>query len=202
MSFTIFSFYTISTPYSREIQNLQKDCKNLSIPFMKVGTQPTGKWVENTMLKPSLILKAMDKCKTEVLVWVDADARIKSYPTFFDELEKEKIDFSVFQMGSQSRITSGTIFMRVCPKIRTLLEAWAWMCKTSKERLGDQHELRKVIKRGAYKQIGLKYKALPYSYCFIFDDSLRNLSPSISPLEGDPVILHTQASRRYKGKML
>jgi len=42
---------------------------------------------------------------------------------------------------------------------------------------------------------------LPYSYCYVFDDSLRNLAPEIPPLEGDAVIVHTQASRKNKGRV-
>ena len=204
MSFEVFTFYTTNTPYEAEAELLQQDCKRLNIPFRKAATTSTGRWVENTMLKPSIILSELLRAKDEFdcIVWVDADARINSYPQVFADYDKEGIDFSVFQMGSRSRITSGTIFMRNNSSVQNFLRDWCTECYMSEERLGDQHSLRSLIRKKGYERYNINYKALPYSYCYIFDDSLRLLSPEIPPLKSDPVIVHTQASRKYRNKKL
>jgi len=202
VSFRIFTYYTENTPYEQEADNLQRDCERLKIAFEKFAVPSTGEWVENTMIKPTQISVALDCFSSSNIVWIDADARIKSYPHIFDEYENDGIDFSVFQMGSQKRVTSGTIFMRNVPKVREFIHDWRLECRQCMDRIGDQHCLRKLIKREGYKKYDIKYRSLPYSYCYIFDDSLRRLAPNIPPLEGEPVVVHTQASRKYRNKKL
>jgi len=202
MSFCIFTYYTKNTPYVQEAKKLQKDCKKLGVPFVKASVNPQGSWVENTMIKPKVILKALQTTKYDCLVWIDADGRLKSYPSLFDKFDKNGVNFGVFQMGSKSRITSGTIFMRNNNRVRAFVQDWEELCRISHERLGDQHCLRALIDMNGYKIYKIKYKPLPYSYCYIYDDSLRQLAPKIPKLEGEPVILHTQASRKYRGRKL
>jgi hypothetical protein len=152
------------------------------------------------MVKPKIILQDWEELSYfyNNLIWIDADARLNSYPKYFSELSLEEIDFSVFQMGSIARVTSGTIFIKLSPKMKSFVSEWEIACRNSKERKGDQHCLRKLIEGGTYKRLGIKYKSLPYSYCFIFDDTLRKLEPSIPQLKEDPVITHEQASRNRK----
>jgi len=199
MNFRLLSYYTQNTLYEEEIQKLRNDCKQLSVPLTITSTMSVGSWVENTMRKPYMILRAWDEIPTKAIVWVDADARIKKYPSYFDELYLDNIDFSVFQMGSQSRITSGTIYMKKSPHVKKFIERWWELCQIDKERLGDQHTLRKLIKNEGYAKYNIKYRPLPYEYCYIYDDSLRKLAPNINPiLNEDVVVLHTQASRKVK----
>jgi len=202
MSFSIFTFYTKNTPYEEEAKRLTKDCMKIGVPITVLKVSSTGSWVENTMLKPKMILKALERTDYDCLVWVDADARMQLYPYFFEKLDRDGTDFSVFQMGSKSRVTSGTIFMRNNDKVKEFVSQWMHVAEKSKERLGDQHALRHLIKKCGYKKFNIKYKPLPYTYCYIFDDSLRHLAPNIKPLNGPAVILHTQASRKYRNKKL
>jgi hypothetical protein len=199
-NFIIFSSYTIGTSYEKIIKNLESDCNKLKIPFISTSYNSTGSWVKNTMLKPTLILRDWSFLSKvyESLVWVDADARIKSYPDVFDKFIQEDIDFSVFQMGSISRVTSGTIFMRLTDKVKKFVMLWQRLCDIQKTPIGDQKELRELISKGFYSTLNIKYKALPYSYCYIFDDTLKRLEPKIPSLVGEPVILHMQESRNQK----
>ena len=199
MSFNIFTYYTKNTPYKEEALSLKKDCKQFGVPFSCAVVKSQGKWVENTMIKPKIILKGLSSSKHDCMIWIDADARLKSYPSLFDKLDQLGVDFAVFQMGSKSRITSGTIFMRNNKRVKAFIKDWMLLCKNTTIRLGDQHCLRDLINMGGYNTHKIVYKPLPYSYCFIFDDSLRQLAPHIPPLQGNPVVVHTQASRRYRG---
>lgn len=201
MSFSILTYYTKNTPYEEEAKRLKEDCKHFNIPINILKPKSCGSWVENTMIKPKMILTMMKKLKEDCLIWLDADARIRIYPHFFRKLDQEGYDFSVFQMGKKSRITSGTIFLRNNKKVQSFVKRWKDICETTKDRRGDQHCLRELIKRESYKKYNIKYISLPYSYCYIFDDSLRTLAPSIKPLDEDPVIVHTQASRKYRKLM-
>lgn len=196
-NFLIFSAYTKDTNYENIIINLKNDCARLQIPFISLEYASTGSWVENTMLKPKNILDIWDTASKQFkyIIWIDADARVLSYPKYFSTLIEEDIDFSVFQMGSISRVTSGTIFIKLSDKMREFVEAWLKICQTSKERRGDQHSLRQLIASDIYQIKKIKYTSLPYSYCYVFDDTLRKLEPTIAPLTGEPVIRHEQASR-------
>lgn len=198
--FVIVSAYTKKTNYENIIKNLEQDCKKFEVPFHKIGYESTGSWVENTMLKPKIILQDWDELSYfyKNLIWIDADARLTKYPKYFSELESEGRDFSIFQMGSFHRVTSGTIFIRLNEKMKSFVSQWENKCKTTTERKGDQHSLRQIIADGIYSTLMVNYKPLPYSYCYVFDDSLRKLSPSIPKLEGEPIVLHTQASRNRK----
>lgn len=198
--FIIVSAYTKETPYELIIKNLEDDCKKINLPFDFLAYASTGSWVENTMLKPKLIIELLEKNKSKFknIVWVDADARIMSEPKYFMQLSKEQIDFSVFQMGSMSRVTSGTIFIKNKENVIKFITEWKTRCSTDLERRGDQHILRKLIKDNGYQKYKIIFKSLPYSYCYVFDDSLRKLAPNIKSIEGLPVIKHMQASRKNK----
>jgi len=198
--FVVVSAFTKKTNYESIIKNLESDCKNLKIPYYFMGYESTGEWVENTMLKPSLILSAWGELKKSYknLIWIDADARINSYPKYFSRLTEEERDFSVFQMGSLSRVTSGTIFIRISDKMESFVKEWNKLCQEAKNRKGDQQCLRDLIASGIYDYLKINYISLPYSYCYIFDDTLRKLEPKIEPLEEPSVICHMQASRDRK----
>lgn len=198
--FVIVSAYTKDTNYAKIIKNLESDCLKLKIPYHFIEYNSVGVWVENTMLKPKIILSDWEELKYfyKNLIWIDADARINSYPKYFSELNDQQKDFSVFQMGSISRVTSGTIFIRLNDKMKEFVESWRDICQTTKQRLGDQQCLRELISKGIYQKLNINYKSLPYSYCYIFDDTLRKLEPKIEPLTGIPVVCHMQASRDRK----
>lgn len=201
MNFCIFSFYTKDTPYEDEIQILESSCRNLKVPFFKRSIGSSGKWVNNTMYKPQLILEFMEQTKYESIVWIDADGILKSYPQLFLQYLSDKVDLSVFRMGSQSRVTSGTIYLSNNDRVKSFVDIWKTFCEKTTKPLGDQDCLRRILKKGYDKKFELKREDLPYSYCYVFDDSLRTIAPNIDPLDTSPVIIHNQASRRFKGKV-
>lgn len=195
--FVVVSAYTKNTNYENIIKNLKQDCLNLNIPNYFIGYGSTGSWVENTMLKPQLLLSVWKELSLfyKNLIWIDADARIMLPPKYFSELSNDNIDFSVFQMGSISRVTSGTIFIKMTEAMRIFINEWKNLCEVTDDRKGDQQCLRNLISCGMYDKLNIKYKPLPYAYCYIFDDVLRKLEPNIPPLTESPVVVHMQASR-------
>lgn len=198
MNFCVFSFYTKDTPYEDEIRILEASCKNLKVPFAKRSIGTSGKWVNNTMFKPQLILEFMEQTKYEAVIWIDADGVVKQYPQLFLQYLSDKVDFSVFRMGSRSRVTSGTIYLANNDRVKSFVSKWQEFCEKTKQPLGDQDCLRRIIKKGYVSEFELHREDLPYSYCYVFDDSLRMMSNEIPPLETSPVIIHNQASRRFK----
>jgi hypothetical protein len=197
--FIIVSAFTKKTNYENIIKNLEKDCLFLKVPHILLGYDTTGKWVENTMLKPFLLLGVLEKIKDyKNLIWIDADARLLSYPTYFGELDRTNVDLALFQMGSRTRVASGTIFIKNNNNMKIFLEKWWALCKNDKVRSGDQKCLRDLLKTKVCNELKIKYSNMPYSYCYIYDDTLRKLEPSIPKLNDTPVICHMQASRDKK----
>ena len=88
-SFIVIAFYTKQTPYEQEILGLDKTCKEMGIHCHTKGYRNRGKWVRNAAIKPRFILEMMAKHPGRNLVYLDADARVRKYPGFFEDLDAD-----------------------------------------------------------------------------------------------------------------
>jgi hypothetical protein len=196
MNYTVFSTYTPKSIYEKDAHTLKLSCKKFNVPCVILPQKDTKIWVENTMMKPSNILSFMEHTDVEAVWWLDADAELLNHPQFFWCVLEEK-DFAVFSMGSRSRVCSGTLGFKNTPKVRDFVTEWAEECEKCKDRIGDQHCLRKLIKNGGYERHKICRSSLPYSYCYVFDGSLEKLQPKLKKPE-KIVVLHKQSSRKAK----
>jgi hypothetical protein len=194
MSYVVFSTYTPNSIYERNAHTLKLSCKKFGVPYQILPQKDTKIWVENTMMKPSNILSFMEHTDADHIWWVDADAELRDYPQYFSSALEDK-DFAVFKMGGRSRVCSGTLGFRNCSKVKSFLEDWITQCKVCKDRIGDQHCLRKLIKSGGYERYKIRTFSLPYSYCYVFDGSLEKLQPKLKKPKRI-VVLHKQSSRK------
>lgn len=172
------AYYT--DKYTLEAENLKKSLDMFDVGYSIMGVPDQGNWQNNTLFK-STFVKRMLKQK---IVYIDADARLKRYPSLFDTLD---YDFAYWQceQNGQKFLASGTLFFT--PSSITLVELWESLCMDEKLSEGEANDQQLLGK--ALGMIKLNTKILPIEYCQIFDWHFQS---------DEPVIVHNQASRRYK----
>lgn len=183
MNYVIVSCYTENTPYEKEVQNLIKSLDLLGLESHIQPFSSLGSWEKNCQHKARYILEIMNQFDQNI-VWVDADAVIIKEPVLFNKLQA---DIAYYYLEHRKEVLSGTLFLRNNKKVRKLLEHWIKLNDTNM--LWDQKNLERALESTAT----LKKEILPESYCKIFDSKHQKL--------GDPVIVHYQASRRFKRKI-
>jgi hypothetical protein len=183
--FLIVSFYTKDTPYEKEYETLMASLEKFNLPCYIEAIESKGSWVANCSYK-STFCKEMLAIHKKPIVWVDCDAEILQYPSLFLSMQDFDIGCHYFTRKSgKVELLSGTLFFNYTDASRELINRWEDACKNSPARL-DQKTLEDTIK--SYETI--KIFDLPQSYVNIFDDGRVSLE--------DTVILHRQASRRFK----
>ncbi len=185
------SFYTRNTGYEDEVGNLIESLEKFNLNHYVEAIDSLGSWQKNCMYKPVFIKKMLDKYPEEdKIVWIDADAIVKKDPVLFKDIE-EDIAFHYCRSHWQKypELLTGTMMFRNNDKIRSLLDMWIESCNKNSN-IWEQKALQRVINNA-----GISIYDLPSSYTKIRDldeDGEKDI---------DPVILHTQANRRYKDKI-
>lgn len=190
----MISFYTLGTPYEKEVERLVNSCNEFSIRREIEGLSSQGSWEKNCAMKPAFILEKLRQWKQPVL-WVDADA---AFLQPFDSQEFEGCTFSVrvnefLPKHHESYVISNTIFANYDPVVIDLLEDWSKECQEAlvqKEKTlecWDQAVLRDVLERKK-----LSFTPMPLKFSTIFDLDKLFIS------QKEIVIEHYQASRRLK----
>jgi hypothetical protein len=184
---------------------LESDNTNLKqYPFKSYERFNKGSWVHNCTMKADVILEAIRDFKSGV-VWTDADARFRSYPKLFEQLDN--YDFGCYwipNVWNQSRnshlkpwgndrgneaLAGGTLFFNNTDIAIELIHEWKKESEENPTRW-EQQSLQKVWDR--FDKKGLKTFNFPQSYCKVFDCKWFEKEEPI-------VIEHMQASRRLKG---
>lgn len=178
MSFVVVCFYTYDTPYAQEAAKLLQSCEQFDIPAFSYGYQSRGTWVKNAGMKPGFLLRMLQRHAGHDIVYLDADARVRSYPELFDNFSGE---VGVHYRNGKE-LLSGTLYLKNVPAVHKLVKTWM-TTQAAREEEWDQRVLQDVI-----KDSGVLIQELPASYCQIFD---------LMKQHGDPVIEHLQASRRF-----
>ncbi len=182
------AYYTVQTPYEEEIKHLQSSLEEFGLPHDIQGVPNRGSWQKNTQYKALFVQNMLSKYPDKAVVYVDADAVIRSYPALFDELN---CDIAVHHYDNKKRgfkeLLSGTVYFGATPKARELVESWVQVNKEFPDQW-DQKNLAIAIERAK----NLNVAELPASYCLIFD---------LMKDQGPAVIEHFQASRRFKGQI-
>lgn len=179
--FKVIGFYTKGTPYEEEVKGLIGDCESLGIPHHFKGIESLGSWVRNCAQKPKIILEMLSRFPEEDLVYLDVDARIRSYPRLFQSIPRDTTIGVHFRETKE--LLSGTIYLRNSPECQRLVQLWLVEQITNPNEW-DQKTLQHVLEREKFR-----IHQLPPTYCQIFD-TMKGPEP--------PVIEHFQASRRFK----
>lgn len=192
-------YYTIDTPYETVItENLYPSLLNWNLKHDIAGIKDLGNWGANTSFKPEFIKDMLIKHK-EPIVFLDADAKIHKNPVLFNEIP-EKFDMAVHFLnwflqwrghtGEKRELLSGTMMMRNNDKIMNLLDLYIKECQDNPNQW-EQRILQDLLAQ--HKEIKIYH--LPASYCTVV-----NHKNEIPTYVGDPVIVHYQASRKYKDR--
>lgn len=184
--FVVVSFYTENTPYETEVRRLIDSLKVFKVPFYMEPVKNLGSWVKNCNYKSEFCKKMLQTYNMSI-VWLDCDAEVLKYPSLFNELDDYDMAVATsHKLSNPTEILSGTLFFNNTPGAITLLDKWIEECKLNPVKW-DQKNLQKVLGDCANQ---IKVFDLPPGYAKIFDNSRIP--------EEDAVIVHWQASRKYK----
>ncbi len=188
--FTVVTYYT--SDYKGDAARLAVSLADLDIPkyFDRIATR--GSWQANIAYKPEFLWYMRRKLKGPI-VWIDADAIVRSYPHEFDDLaDIKKISPNPFDLAVHYRrgkeLLSGTIWINDTHGAREIIRNW-WEAQGMTPDVWDQKTLAAVIRD--FGQDARIYD-LPAAYTFIFD-LMKTESPDV-----EPVIEHFQASRKAR----
>ena len=177
-NFIVASYYTIDTPYEREVQRLATSLIHHKLEFDIQGYKSKGSWIANVGLKPIFIFDMLLKHNKDVL-FLDADAVVQQSLSLFRDFDA---DIGVHYKDGRE-LLSGTIFVKNSSKAKKVIEDWCVEQRQNPD-TWDQKNLARVLLRS-----DVDVYNLPESYTHIFD------------LPGEAVIQHNQASRRFKRRV-
>jgi len=176
-------FYTTGNGYEAEAMELGHTLDRYQLPSDLVAVPPFQDWVAACAYKPKFLRHMRAKHGPDrPLVWLDADARVRQYPSLFPEMPTD-VDFAAHWKDG-TELLSGTLYFGATRGADRLLNEWAQACH-ERPREWDQHVLQNLVDG----RTDLKVEKLPPSYTQIFD---------VMASAGEPVIEHMQASRRLR----
>lgn len=199
--YVVVSFYTVGTSYATEIEGLWETLEELGIPYHFVPCKAMGTWRENLNHKSRCILEAFDMFPGKDIVFLDADAKVRSMPVLFDELSTHhRYDLSAHfyhyqpRSGHHDELLSGTIWIKNDHTGRALVQRWhdiALAKPLTRHQMCLKHAIQEFEDEGFPVQINRH----PFEYTCIFD------YPGVKRGEVTPIIEHFQASRRFRDEV-
>lgn len=192
------SYYT-SGDYEKVInENLLPTLDRFDLNYEIINAPDLGSWHLNTDLKPTIIKNALEQFEHDI-IFVDADAEIVQYPGLFEGIPEEYdiavhyLDWGKFWRNTPNshgyELLTGTMMMRYNDKVLNLLDKYIKECEKDATTV-EQKILQRLLEQD---KTGLKVFDLPVEYCTIIKQN-----GTIPSYIGDPVIIHNQASRKYK----
>jgi len=184
----VVAFYTEKTPYEEEVKHLEYSCVQQGLKYHIEGYENRGAWVHNCAIKPEFILDMLSRFPLEPLLYVDADAVFKHYPSVIFNMVKEgKVDLAAHIMKG-GVLLSGTIYFRNCDKVKVFVHEWIKMQKKDPNKWDQKTLHETLVQHGP--RLDINFEELPQEYCKIYDKDW-----------GIPVIQHNQKSREYREKV-
>jgi len=180
----VVSFYTENTHYEDEANRLRASLHRFGLEYDVQPRPNMGGWKKNNDYKPKFILEMMEKHPGRDIVWLDSDAVVMAYPELWDDTDigvgVHTVDWALYRdHHTKLETLAGTVY--VGAKSKGFVKKWIELMNKN-PKLQDNHALQKLVET-------VKVTQLPASYCQIFDTMAA---------AGEPVVEHTQASRRLK----
>lgn len=191
MNWQAITFATRGTGYEREVVRLKASCEACGVPLRIYFFDNLGSWRANLNFKSQSIMDAMAEFPGKNIVFIDADAVVRSYPTMFDELSERRVSDIAVHYLRGVELLSGTLWIANTEEGARVVREWHRQAEAHPE-LRHQVCLQRVV--AAYEKRGLvRVYRLPIEYTCIFDHPLRRGKVA--------VIEHFQASRRYRRRL-
>jgi hypothetical protein len=171
-------FIAYYTPeYAAEASELRKSLVHFGVEHDVRPVLSRGSWQANTQRKAEFVREMADEYPGRPLVYVDADARIRQWPSMLYSLD---CDFAAcWRTGNE--LLSGTLYFGPTAAALSLIDAWIRECGRQPLKW-DQRCLQDAVDG----MTGLRIVRLPFSYTRVFDGREPD----------EPIIEHMQASRR------
>lgn len=134
-------------------------------------------------MTPRFIREKFHQHKKEI-IWIDSDAIVVRYPTYFDVIEE---DIAVF-FENKEKLWNGVTIFQYNDRVSGILDAWVENIEKD-SKTNEMIQLQKILDYSYHfaKTISLLY--LPDAYCYIEGISKKC----------NPVIFQRQASRSTRG---
>lgn len=172
----VVAYYTENTPYEEEISHLRESLIKWEVPYYFKPVTNLSKWEFNCGMKPAFILECLERFKGKTLMYTDADSVLQAYPEYIRNFQG---DIAVRYLGSE--LLSGTIVLNDNERTNKLVREWVYEQSLTPNDW-DQRVLARVLE-------DIEVEELPLEYIQIFDHSVKCKNP---------VVIHNQASRRFK----
>ncbi len=194
--FVVVSFFTKGF-YMREAFELMRTCQLLRVSFYMEQVDETGDWMKNDNYKPVFLARMSNQFSTKPIVWLDADSRIRQYPTKFEGLGPV-----VAYHHFKERPCAAVIYLGAGHRRTLFLNEWASLL--AKDPLGvklpmtlaDVGAPEQYYFEEAVIQQGVAWEELPATYCWLWPFALdHQTSLNNTPVMDIPVIEQMQANR-------
>ena len=183
----IIGFYSKDTQYEEEAKEFAKSLDHFNLKYSLYPVENKGQWELNCAQKANVCMNALHD-HTDNILYLDVDARIQRDPPFH-EIEDSIPGYAVLPVHFQDQaflLASGTIYFPNNQISRDVVTDWLEYQKIHPT-MWDQRTLQKVHINHSRKYLDLKW-------CTIADNHYtKNVK--------NPVVYHTQASRRLKNKV-
>lgn len=173
--------------YEREAFELLRSCQQFELDYLISEVPNLKSWEKNASFKPSFLKGIHAEYPHRDILWVDADARFRQFPSLFVNDLVAPVGYHLWRGKTPA---SGTVYLRRGEGRGEILERWIQECIKSPH-TSDQPPLQKVAAR--LESIIL----LPVEYCWIYDVNPMTMKKGTQPTSR-PVIEHMQASRWVK----
>jgi hypothetical protein len=206
----VAAFYTIGTPYEAEAAELVKTLDRFGLKHDVRAYEHPGSWVKAGFLIPRCIGEVHAAHPGEDVLYLDADARVTQDPTPYCDSLKGKADVGLFYLdnsphhpGKDGReLCTGTLWSADTDSAAVLLMMWSMFCGSvcQGSNQTDQTVLQEILSvwseeqqlLGSPRPPKLRIAALPPEMCWMDIISAMHYG------EREPIIFHTQASRRHR----
>lgn len=185
----IVGFYTTNTPYEQEYLQLKETMDLYGLDYYFYPIDNKGKWEYNCGMKSEILRSALEDFDDNIL-YLDSDARILRDPPFSTiELDVPGICVWHPKYRRNGETLSGTIYFPNNKCSRVLLDEWISEQKKNPNEW-DQRVLERIYKKH-------EHFLLPHDWI-----NIVGVQEGTFLLQTDnPIILHTQASRKNKTKV-
>jgi hypothetical protein len=181
----IIGYYTKNTPYKGEADNLIKTLNKFNLDYHIYEVENKKNWYLNCGQKSSVIKQALKDFKADIL-YVDVDARFLREPPLQDLWSDIPRFATWINRRRQFELLSGTIYFPNNEISKEIVQKWIEQQKKA-PMVWDQKTLQTVVENNyAYLNLALEW-------CWI-KEFMKNIK--------NPIIWHTQASRRLKRKVM